>query len=111
MASPKDLLDERLARGEITHDEYDRIQSKLSSQPTTATTPHSTQAAQPSSFKRDGWWGFVIFGIGANIFTFKMLAAGTQQGFAGHPNSLGMLLIALFSLVAVFGFAKLAFGK
>lgn len=75
MASAKDILDERLARGEITTDEHAKLAAQISSQGTPAAPKENTSLPKPSAF-----WGYG--GLGVAIFLVITFASVSREAVA-----------------------------
>lgn len=113
MSNARAILDERLARGEISEDEHDRLTQRLTK--TTAAVAESapTQAGQAIStpissggLSKEGAGAWM--GIPAAIFFVMMMF---KPDNIGRLNELGLLMFGLMGLAFVFGLVKAAFGR
>ena len=113
MSNARAILDERLARGEISEDDHDRLTERLTK--TTAAvaehapTPATQAISAPSSaggLSKAGAGAWM--GIPAAIFFVMMMF---KPDNIGRLNELGLLMFGLMGLAFVFGLVKAAFGR
>lgn len=112
--SARDVLDQRLVRGEITEEEYDRLLAKIDSSPSAAEIAQPevvrVQRSPGGITKKGAWW---LIGIGGAIIVFAntVVQDGIREGrFSGFSEG-GMIVVGICTLAVGFGVFKLAFGR
>jgi hypothetical protein len=125
MASAKDILNERLARGEITPDEHERLSAHLRSHEPPKASAQLSDAAKDFTLPKGSWFiGFVcivggigLFRVGSNVKE-EILAscrkAGNSFDFCyqhGINWPIVYLWYALTAIMVMYGIAKLALPK
>lgn len=112
--SARDVLDQRLARGEITEEEYDRLLAKIGTPASTEESPAPeairVQRSSGGVTKKGAWW-FIVIGGAIITIVNSAVQDGIREGrFSGFSEG-GMIVLGVCALAVGFGIFKLAFGR